>query len=102
MPLKDLLKKKDKLSNDEGKAPVVSQNLEAPEFKFLRTDTYSQEVIEPPSFAGDGEGVALPPLPSTPPDAPQASSKLSFGRLGKGSNASPSLDSPKEHRRLSQ
>jgi TPR repeat protein len=102
MPLKDLLKKKDKLSNDEGKAPVVSQNLEAPEFKFLRTDTYSQEVIEPPSFAGDREGVALPPLPSTPPDAPQASSKLSFGRLRKGSNASPSPDSPKEHRRLSQ
>jgi TPR repeat protein len=102
MPLKDLLKKKDKLSNDEGKTPIVSQTLETPGFKFLRTDTYSQEVIEPPSFEGDREGVTTRPRPSTPPDAPATSSKLSLGRLRKGSNASPSPDSPKEHRRLSQ
>jgi TPR repeat protein len=102
MPLKDLLKKKDKLSNDEGKISAVPQTAEAPEFKFLRTDTYSQEVIEPPSFADDLKGAAVPLRPSTPPDAPQTSSKLSLGRLRKGSSASPSADSPKEHRRLSQ
>jgi TPR repeat protein len=102
MPLKDLLKKKDRLSNDEGKTSVVAQTPETPEFKFLRTDTYSQEVIEPPAFAGDRKGVAVPPRPLTPPDTPQTSSKLSLGRLRKGSNTSPSPGSPKEHKRLSQ
>lgn len=102
MPLKDLLKKKDKLSNDEDKTPVVSETPEVPEFTFLRTDTNTQEVIQPPSFADDSKGVTVPPAPSMPPDTPQTSSKLSLGRLRKGSNASPSLDPPKEHRRLSQ
>ena len=102
MPLKDLLKKKDKLSNDEAKTPAVSQASATPEFTFLRTDTYSQEVIEPPSFAGDRKGFSIPPRPSTPPETSQTSSKLSLGRRRKGSNASPSPESPKEHRRLSQ
>jgi TPR repeat protein len=102
MPLKDLLKKKDKLSDDDGKTPDVFQTSETPEFKFLRTDTDSQEVIEPPSFAGDQEAVAFPPRPSTPPDTSHTSSKLSLGRLRKGSNASPSPDVPKGHKRLSQ
>ena len=102
MPLKDLLKKKDKLSSDEGNTPVVSQTSEAPEFTFLRTDTYSQEVIEPPSFAGDRKGVTVAPRPSTPPDTSQTSSKLSLGRQRKSSNASPSSESLKEHKRLSQ
>src|SRR2546423_8162599 len=101
MPLRDLLKK-DKASNDERKAPVVSQTSEVPEFTFLRTDTYSQEVIEPPSFAGDRKGVSIYPRPSTPPQTSQASSKLPLGRLRKASNASPSPENPQEHKRLSQ
>jgi TPR repeat protein len=103
MPFKDLLKKKDKLAeDDDGQTPDVSQPPKTPEFKFIRTDTTSQEVIEPPSFAGDQNAVTFPPRPSTPPDTSHTSSKLSLGRLRKGSNASPSPDSPKEHKRLSQ
>ena len=101
MPLKDLLKKRDKLSNDEGKSAGVVQTHGTPEFTFLRSDTYSQEVIQPPSFAGDRKGVTIPPRPSTPPETPQTSSNLSLGRRRKGSNASPSPESPKEHKRFS-
>ena len=104
MPLRDLLKKKEKLANDEGSTPVIPQNDGAPEFKFLRTDTYNQEEIQPPSFDGDPKGTHVPGRPSTPPSTPP---KRSLGhRLRRGSNASPaspaSPESPKESKRLSQ
>lgn len=100
MPLRDLLKKKDRLSNDEGKSPVVSQEPGAPEFTFYRTDTNTQEEIQPPSFAGDPKGIHLPVRPSTPPSTPP---KKSLGdRLRRSSNASPaSPESPKDSKRLS-
>lgn len=56
MPLKDILKKKEKIK-DEGstqpgpKGPMLSP--EVPEFKFMRTTTTTQEMIEPPAFPGD-------------------------------------------------
>ena len=101
MPLKDLLKKKDKLSNDEGKTTVISPNDGAPAFKFLRTDTYNQEEIQPPTFDGDPKGIHIPARSSTPPSTPP---KRSLGdRLRRGSNASPaSPESPKESQRISQ
>lgn len=47
MPFKDLLKKKDK-----GEAePPVDEDL--PKFTFMRSDTHTQEIIEPPTFYDD-------------------------------------------------
>lgn len=54
--LKDLLKKKEKLGEDaqaQGSAPT---GLSTPEFKFIRTTTEQEEVIQPPTFAEDEEG----------------------------------------------
>lgn len=67
MPLKDLLKKKDKI-RDEGAptsptGPTLSPDV--PEFHFFRTTTTTQESIEPPSFPGDPtrEAPLLSPVP---------------------------------------
>lgn len=52
MPLKDLLKKRDKI-HDDAPPPVAPAPLESPEFTFMRTDTHTQELISPPTFASD-------------------------------------------------
>lgn len=64
MALKDLLKKREKIK-EEQKAPP------RPEFTFMRTTTTTQELITPPSFDGDsnpssssGKHPALPPKTS--------------------------------------
>ena len=57
MPLRDLLKKKDKIEHDE--TPIPPSNLpQASEFTFIRTDTHTEEQISPPVFFTDKE--ALP------------------------------------------
>jgi hypothetical protein len=53
MPLKDLLKKKDKVSHDDTE-PVASP-IETPEFTFMRTDTNTQEIIQPPTYEGEND-----------------------------------------------
>ncbi|KAH9879028.1 hypothetical protein J1614_002463 [Plenodomus biglobosus] len=54
MTLKDLLKKKDKITHDTSNT-TASRTLSpsVPEFQFLRTTTSTQETIEPPNFPGD-------------------------------------------------
>lgn len=46
MALKDLLKKREKIKEEEKTPPK-------PEFTFMRTTTTTQELIAPPSFDGD-------------------------------------------------
>jgi hypothetical protein len=46
MPIRDLLKKREKIAASDN---VVTAR-EIPDFTFLRTDTHSQEVIRPPSI----------------------------------------------------
>ncbi|KAI8940276.1 hypothetical protein NX059_003979 [Plenodomus lindquistii] len=53
MALKDLLKKKDKISNGDTTASARTLSPSVPEFQFLRTTTSTQETIEPPTFPGD-------------------------------------------------
>ena len=54
MPLKDFLKKRDKLSSDTLQGPeAASKQPDTPQFTFLRTTTDLQETIEPPSFPDD-------------------------------------------------
>jgi len=68
MPFRDLLKKRDKLANED-RTPTRSNSdsnsrtapplppprlsPSVPEFQFLRTTTTTEEKIEPPSFPGD-------------------------------------------------
>jgi len=57
MTLKDLLKKKEKVQYreiaTEPEAAESSGTSAAPEFKFIRTTTTTEEPIAPPSFPGD-------------------------------------------------
>jgi hypothetical protein len=50
MPLRDLLKSKDKTNEDAESEPYGPRSPQASEFKFMRTDTHTQEYIEPPDF----------------------------------------------------
>ncbi|KAF2199637.1 HCP-like protein [Delitschia confertaspora ATCC 74209] len=67
MPLKDLLRKKDKI-RDHGATPHSTStgptlSPDVPEFTFMRTTTTTQEVISPPSFPGDPQRQHLSPEP---------------------------------------
>ncbi|KAF1989621.1 HCP-like protein [Aulographum hederae CBS 113979] len=53
MPLKDLLKKKEKVENVPAQDPPATAAAPAPEFTFLRSTTTTQEVIEPPNHPDD-------------------------------------------------
>ncbi|KAL9086671.1 MAG: hypothetical protein Q9165_006990 [Trypethelium subeluteriae] len=82
MPLKDLLKKKDKLSGDSSQsASTASAQPDVPQFTFLRTTTDLQETIEPPTFPGDH------PTSSSP--HPKSSSSRLTSRFRKHSNPPP-------------
>lgn len=49
MGLRDILKKKDKIEDNDGNRREDAVNrLQAPEFTFIRSDTHTQEVIHPP------------------------------------------------------
>lgn len=101
MTLKDLLKKKEKHSGDGAETSRPPITPQTPEFTFLRTDTNTQEIIQPPVFAGDEE-------PITPTSGNLTTSpKRALSRFRKSSNASiTSRSSEKESngpsRRLSQ
>ncbi|KAF1360551.1 HCP-like protein [Lizonia empirigonia] len=81
MPLKDLLKKKDKIRDEgatssEKNGPTLSPDV--PEFQFFRTTTSTHEAIEPPSFPGDPTRSEAPLL--SPKDT------RGFGRFRRHSN----------------
>lgn len=83
MTLKDLLKKKEKIRDEGGFPPApVGPTLspDVPEFKFLRTTTTTQSIIEPPTHPLDP--VRQPPLLS--PGLPQGK----LGRFRRHSHAS--------------
>ncbi|KAK3393167.1 hypothetical protein B0H63DRAFT_530843 [Podospora didyma] len=48
MGIRDLLKKKQTLDDGEGPDPETVSRLAAPEFTFVRSDTYTEEIIHPP------------------------------------------------------
>ncbi|KAL9053972.1 MAG: hypothetical protein Q9162_004462 [Coniocarpon cinnabarinum] len=53
MPLRDLLKKKEGIDAASTAAQPQTLSPPVPEFKFVRTTTNDQELIDPPSFPGD-------------------------------------------------
>lgn len=52
--LRDLLKKKDKITEDAQRSEKGTASLGVPEFRFIRSTTSTEEVIEPPTYPGDG------------------------------------------------
>lgn len=65
MGLRDILKKKDRIEDNDGSGGDENTNmsradamnrLQAPEFTFIRSDTHTQQVIHPPSDPNDRHG----------------------------------------------
>ena len=97
MTLKDLVKKKDKISGDGSEGQSAAENLAPPGITFVRSDTYSQEIIQPPKFDND------PERPTGQPGTSETSPRRGFGRLRKSSNASPApSENTKETKRLTE
>jgi hypothetical protein len=103
MPLKDILKKKDKIK-DEGSTSQATLSLSptVPEFTFMRTTTTTQEHISPPQFPGDAA-----PAESLSPSSQRDHSNRFSSRFRRHSNAA-QTQSPgegvngKRDRRLSE
>ena len=103
--LRALLKKKDKIDNEEAQQPPQEPPPpalpQANEFSFIRTDTHTEEYIKPPSFVDNDRDAIAPAGPKSP-----SSSRRSFGRFRKNSSPSPGIaegPSPeKEKKRLSE
>lgn len=98
MPIRDLLKKKDKHSEQGSSSP---SSPETPEFKIFRSDTNTTEEISPPNFAGDRNPVDG--------SADQRGNRLFKPRNRSISGASGASDtsasdrpSSRQHRRLSE
>ncbi|KAI9809045.1 MAG: hypothetical protein M1825_002334 [Sarcosagium campestre] len=96
MPLKDLLKKKHKVENEPVGIPNSPPQLDG--FTFMRSDTNTQDIISPPSFAGDE---------ATPMKSPElnAGKRGSRFRASSGASAKSNLSgvaAEKGERRLSQ
>jgi len=93
MPLKDLLKKRDKIKEDGKDKQAAAPEPSPTEFTFMRSDTNTQELIQPPSFPEEDK----PP----PPSHDHHGSKL-VSRFRSSSNASTtSKASSKGEKRLS-
>lgn len=63
MPLRDLLKKKEKIENDESSRQSSKHAAEPPLFKIVRSDTHGEEVLSPP---GPSPVAEEPPSPQKP------------------------------------
>lgn len=96
MGLRDKFRKKQDVDDEATPSPSA-----APEFTFIRTDTYTQEVIQPPSAGGFGDQNAyLTPGPK--PDPKQQRRSLDVFRSTRSRSTSVSSDKSSGARRLSQ
>jgi hypothetical protein len=60
MPLKNLLKKKDKIKDEDTHPTPVTPPPGVPEFRIVRTDTNTQEIIQPPTYNEDRNHLTSP------------------------------------------
>lgn len=103
MGLRDILKKKDDLQ-DTAEQPVPSnQHLGAPEFVFVRSDTATQEVIQPPADYDQGHLAAKEPSKARRSlDVFRPRSRSRSGSVASDLSASSSHRRDSAGRRLSQ
>lgn len=116
MPLKDILQKRDKIqetSSEYDATPDEPSTLPVPQIKFIRSDTNSQEVINPPIYDDDEQSnarfyqSAKPDLEPEQPHGEESSSRrrLSLFRRSRSPSESSAATSPSRvrgERRLSQ
>ena len=106
MGLRDILKKKDRIEDGEQDPDTVSR-LAAPEFTFIRSDTYTQEVIHPPSDPASLNGDDDNYLTAKDNNSSRARKSLDvFKSRSRGSSVSSKTSTTEKrestHRRLSQ
>ena len=97
MPFRDLLKKKEKIEEQtDYRQPQQREALEPPPaFKIVRSDTHTEELLDPPSFSPSDD---RSPRPARSPPSPQRS----IGRFRSISRGGDAEGSPKkDHKRLS-
>ncbi|KAK3363072.1 hypothetical protein B0T25DRAFT_29346 [Lasiosphaeria hispida] len=108
MGLRDLLKKKQGLDAGDGPDPATVQRLNAPEFTFVRSDTYTEEVIHPPGGPAGADNDDASSYLTVDSRTGKDKSRLSldvFRSTGHARTRSPSVSSSKStggHKRLSQ
>ncbi|WDK13990.1 hypothetical protein CGRA01v4_05271 [Colletotrichum graminicola] len=89
MGLRDVLKKKEHLEHGDTSSQDAVDRLAAPEFKFIRSDTHSQEVIHPPSApTGESKDQLLNPNESPVDQKPRRSLDVFFGSRSRSVSAS--------------
>ena len=94
MPLKDLLKKRDKIKENVTGLQDPPPPQSPTQFTFMRSDTNTQELIQPPTFGDDDD---------VPISAPEHHASKLVSRFRSSSNASiTSKVSSKGEKRLSQ
>ncbi|KAF4851102.1 Protein DSF2 [Colletotrichum siamense] len=104
MGIRDILKKKDNLDNGEPSSQDAMDRLAAPEFKFIRSDTHSQEVIHPPTVSVENDQY-LNPKDGGGGQKPRRSLDVLFGNRSRSPSVSSQASSngnPKGSRRLSE
>ncbi|EQB54823.1 hypothetical protein CGLO_05283 [Colletotrichum gloeosporioides Cg-14] len=104
MGIRDILKKKDNLDNGEPSSQDAMDRLAAPEFKFIRSDTHSQEVIHPPTVSVENDQY-LNPKDGGGGQKPRRSLDVFFGNRSRSPSVSSQASSngnPKGSRRLSE
>ena len=90
MGLRDLLKKKQGLDEGDAPDPATVSRLAAPEFTFVRSDTYTEEIIHPPGADGVDDDPAHLAVDSS---AGQKPSRLSLDVFRSSRNRSASVSS---------
>jgi hypothetical protein len=93
--LRNILHKRDELTDNENETPTPP----TPEFKLIRSDTHTQEIITPPSDPTDGAHLSSPTQESRPSFPPRRSFQL-FNRTSRAGSAS-SQSPPRRERSLS-
>jgi hypothetical protein len=105
MPLRDLLKKKDKHEDDSTPAPAPASPPPL-EFTFMRSDTHTQEILslpdDPPELVSPSDGLGDGHRHRFSRVTGRSRSHSNASTNSRSSDASKSKDRPRDSRRLSQ
>jgi hypothetical protein len=88
MPIRDILRKKEKVTESDAPAPEAPsgvQEEEGPVFTFMRSDTHTQEIISPPTFSSQ-ESIGPPSFADGPTE--KRTSRFFKGRARSSSQVS--------------
>lgn len=87
MPFRDILKKKEKVSEGHENIPPYEPEPE-PQFTFIRSDTHTQEIISPPTFSSAASSDPPSLAEEEMPEGKEGRASRWFGRPRTASSAS--------------